>query len=265
MKQTERVSKIQRQSSLALLRPVSDDEETSTSSNKVDDSTEFSFVKVNKLPLLGPEKVNVSGNVAKSIVSHVRGFLGRSAFPVLLNYRGGFTTTAGTAYNTVIGINPALSSEISAFATLFDEMRLKAVDFKAWHIPILSTSSSPSFTTLGALAYDPTGSGVLTGVANALIHTRHKMLTPLYGLGADQGISINTNCYECSPQVSWRFTIPKGPHTSASGTYVGMWISTSDSTDNFGWIKPYIESLGTGIQLSFQYIITFEMEFRSRS
>jgi hypothetical protein len=197
-------------------------------------------------------------------LGRMRGFLGSKAFKVNLNYRGGFLTTANTAYTTVIGVNPALSSEISYFATLFDEMRVDGFTLDFTHLVVPGNAAAPNWSSLGGLAFDPTGSGALSGVANAWIHTQHCRLNLLKGIGLDQGISVNSNMYDAKFQ-RWRVTIPKGPHTSSSGTYAGEWVSTSDSTDNFGWIKPYFEAGGANTQFSFQYVLTFHMSMRSRS
>jgi hypothetical protein len=215
--------------------------------------------------LAASSKLEAKGfSLGAPMSNRMRGFLGSKTFKVNINYRGGFLTTTNTAYTSVIGVNPALSTEISYFATLFDEMRVDGFTFDFVHFMVPGDAAAPNWSCLGGLAYDPTGSGVLSSVANAWIHTQHKRLLLLEGVGLEQGISVSSNMYR-TKFVSWHVKIPKGPHTSTSGTYAGEWVSTSDASDNFGWIKPYLEAGGANTQFSFQYVITFHMSMRSRS
>jgi len=231
----------------------------------VEDDPDILLVNKEKEHLLGSDKEQ-SLSARPPAIHRIRGMLGigNKALPTVLNYRGGFVTSTNTAYTAVIGVNPAISGEASSFATLFDEMKCVGFKMEYTHMMIPGSSAAPNWSAIGVLAYDPTGSAPLSNVQNGWIHTRHRRLNLMKGIGLEQGISVSSNVYDPKFET-WVVTFPKGTHTSSSGTILGDWVSTSDSTDVFGWIKPYFEAGGTGITYSFQYVLTFKMLYRSRS
>jgi hypothetical protein len=190
--------------------------------------------------------------------------IGRNPVPVTLVYRGGFSTSLNVSYTTVIGVNPALSTEYSSLGSLFDEIKVESVSFVYNHIPILGTNPAPTTTNVGVLAYDPGNNGVLTAVGGGAIHQQHKLINLHYGIGIEQGVSVSVNGYSAN-WFKWDVKIPPGPHLTGTGTLAGMWDSTADTTSNWGWIKPYIEAGGTGIGYTLQYLLYFHCKVRSRS
>jgi hypothetical protein len=160
---------------------------------------------------------------------------------------------------TVIPIEPSSTSEWSAIAALFDEVKVTGADL---HYQ-LNQATSPIGMALAVVAYDPLTATALGGVVNGCEFRQHQLIA-----AGDGNAGSSVSPAPVNPAGLHQFTcrIPKGSarSTSSTATFGDEWSATADASDIFGWIKPYIESSGIGTNY-LTGMLYLHCEFRSRS
>jgi hypothetical protein len=192
----------------------------------------------------------------------------------------GVTGTANTAYTTVLALTSGNWLEFSSFAALFDEYRVTHFELY-WRVVGTATAGAGVSVQASAIwMFDPTSNTVLTGVGQGMESDQntgpHVVMDSCCRDPAASGSvgGINQN-QTSSPivQVSkngfWqkKFKVPSGTQLNpgTSGLIVnGAWTSTQDATVVHGYLKPYIEAMGTNIIPNVYGFIVATVEFRSR-
>jgi len=180
-------------------------------------------------------------------------------------------SAANTAQTAVVSLIPSNSSEFSAWAGLYDEIRSLGgmVEFNA---SSQATGVGQAFgsTLLGGLAFDPLNSGTYGSVA-ALREASQSTLFQLAVSSVNAQVGTSGSGQTIASKnglMVFKFKTPKGlpaVNTAASTVVSGQWASTTDASDIAGYIKPYIPAQGTGIISSLYGVVTLDVEFRSRS
>jgi hypothetical protein len=211
--------------------------------------------------------------VSLSMLQHIRGAVrqgrGRKKqeeIALRLPIFGAFTTTAGTTYNTVIPVQPSNATEWSALTALYDEVICDGGDFM--FVLGQELAYTTVLPTIDGVCYDPLSPAVITSSVNVAQHSQHFM----WG----QGISANVNNPVSMTKDGLhhlRFRTPKTTARTASVADGGAgtaafgkeWASTSDTSDTWGFIKPYLKANGaTGTQ-GCEWILMLHCRFRCRT
>jgi len=190
--------------------------------------------------------------------SRVMGMTKGSKRPVAVRLAVKISLSASAAaITTVIPLEPSTTSEWSAFASLFDEMKVESAEFDYR----LDQTTAPGGAGLMVLAYDPLTDSALGNVVSGCEFEQHQ----LSGLGVPAGFSVPLSQTGSGLR---RFTmqVPKGSARSAASTatFSGEWSSTGDAANTYGWIKPYVEATSTGT-IELNGILYLNCRFRSRS
>jgi len=167
-------------------------------------------------------------------------------------------SAANTALTTVIGLEPATSSEFTSFSALWQECKVHGGDF---HYFITSSASAPpSFTVV---AFDPLSATALGSVAAGVEAAQH-----------DLRVCFNDAVTTVSPapvngrgHYSFRCENLKGVGRSSGSTttYQGEWSATADGADTYGFLKVYVPALGGAVTSTLNWILVLDISFRSRA
>lgn len=164
---------------------------------------------------------------------------------------------AGTALNFAQRIRPGDSSEFASFAALYDEYKCLG----ATVLHHFAASAYPGNIDFAA-CYDVTGS-LLSSVADAIAAEQHTY----FNTGASTGGTVVAWPLSVSKDghLKQRIRIPKGVVAVAGAVVDGAWISTSDSTTDFGYWKGISTAGGGAIILTSGGHLIMDVEFRMRS
>jgi hypothetical protein len=180
---------------------------------------------------------------------------------VTLSFRQTMVSSANTAYTTVVSLNPAMSSEFAGLAALYDEMICDGghFDFIAHTTAVISAGN-----LWGAIGMDPVNYGVYTSVSNACDTTQHTLFPIIVNLGP----SVVQPIGPLRHRFAW--TLPKGKPARSSGgsndaVFSGEWSATSDASDTYGFLKPYLEAGATGVITNVSGFVFLNCRFRSRT
>jgi len=190
-----------------------------------------------------------------------RGFGGiKKPFKVKLvsAYQG--TGSANTAYFPVVALNFTNAVEYSGWAGLFDEVRCHGIEVSMrWQVN--TTSSVPS---RWAMAFDPQNSAPYTTVAG--VYEAAQYMDGVLGQG-----QLNAFPGMVTRNGLWvkKFKLPQGkdPVTNLTNTSVigANWTDTSNIVASVGYLKMAINALGTSSAATYDIVVTFHLEFRSRT
>jgi len=186
-------------------------------------------------------------------------------YPVDLTLR--ITTVSGanvalTAVTTLIP-NSSGVTEATNFAALFDEYRCRSFSIMSRVYDSTSTAAISAGASWGVV-YDPSNSGAYTSLVGQMLASQH--IGPI-GLSraADGGLLSETP----SGYIKRTFHVPPGgvtPTPSAGNPAVGrMWIPTTDTASCIGYLKPYVDPLGSAITSAWDCFVIYHCEYRSRS
>jgi hypothetical protein len=168
-------------------------------------------------------------------------------------------SASAAAITTVIPIEPSSTSEWSAIAALFDEVKVTGADL----LYQLNQATSPIGMALAVVSYDPLSATALGGVVNGCEFRQHQLTA-----AGDGNAGSSVSPAPVNPAGLHQFTcrVPKGSarSTTSTATFGDEWSATADASDIFGWIKPYIESSGIGTNY-LTGMLYLHCEFRSRS
>lgn len=164
---------------------------------------------------------------------------------------------AGLALAFAQRIRPGDSAEFSSFAALYDEYKCHGTQV-LYH---MAASAIPANTDFVA-CYDPS-SGLLTNIAEGLV--------------AEQHTYFNTGSSNAGTITAWPLSVAKDGHfkqrikipsgvVTASGLVIdGGWVSTADSTADFGYWKGWATAGGGAIVVTVGGHFIMDVEFRMRS
>jgi len=180
---------------------------------------------------------------------------------VVLNYRLSLASSANTAYNTVLSVTPSNSSEFAGFAALYDEM---IVDGGHYEFIAHTTAVISAGNLWGALAFDPINFGVYTNVSAVCEAQYHKLFPIVVNLGP----SVVQPIGPLQHKFAWKSPKGKSARTSGSSNtaaFAGEWSACQDASDNYGFIKPYLEAGATGVITNLSGFVFLNCRFRSRT
>jgi hypothetical protein len=169
-------------------------------------------------------------------------------------YSFSFTSGAAAAQTPVLACSPSASPDWAAWASLYDECRVTHAKVR-YHV-----STSAGTGTLGSdlvAAFDPIEGSALASISNGCVYERHT-LTRVGG-------STTTNAPFDNSKSFWTLQSPvrsDGARNVTSTAIASGWMSTTDPTDIFGYMKWYIAA-ATGTTTVDGYC-TLRVDFRSR-
>ncbi len=170
------------------------------------------------------------------------------------------SSSANTAYTTVLGLTPTGSSEWSSFSGIWDEFKVEGVHQK---YAVSATGVAGALApALAVFAYDPGNTTALGSVADGCVFRQHALTL---ATGASAGNSPAGLGANPSGLFDFRIKPPGGTllDSATATNVVGSWSLTS-STDTCGYLKPYIQALGSGVSAVVAGILYFDVRFRTR-
>jgi len=169
---------------------------------------------------------------------------------------GTSTSTANTANTTVIPVEPANSSEFSALSGLFAECKVHG-----GRLHYTVSASAGNVAQFSVFAFDPMNSTALSGVANGVEYSQFD----LRGLNPDTALASPTPVAQ-KGYYTFHFKVLKGSARSSSAATVfqSEWSATTDASDTYGFLKPYVPALGAGVTTTIVYVLELDISFRSR-
>jgi hypothetical protein len=177
-----------------------------------------------------------------------------------LTVRITYTSSANTALTSVIAVEPSASSEFSSFATLFDEVKVVSGKF----VYRVTYSATPLLAPLSVVSYAPTDLTALASVASGCESKQHDLRAP----SVANTVSISSPLVETKTGLfTFPFVIPKGVSArsaASAATFGDEYGSTSDASDAWGFIRPYVEAAGTAITTTLDGVLYLTVNFRSR-
>jgi len=172
------------------------------------------------------------------------------------------TSSAGAALASATALTPSASSEYTAFAGLYDEVRVKAVSV---HFTTTQTGTVVNFANYAVMGYDPVDATIYASVLAAMPTSQHVM----WALPSPPSVYLSAPVYQTKNGFqNWHCTVPKGTtRDSALSTVFGGsdWSTTlSGSSPVYGYLKWYIDALGGTATTNLSGLIQYHVEFRSR-
>lgn len=167
---------------------------------------------------------------------------------------------SNTVYNTVQALTPIGAQDYSSFASLYDIVRVKGFTLRA-ALGVNQTSGMVS----GAwgVAFDIANSGAYTSLADVMTATQ-MIVTATSSPGASPQVFTPDGFRHLNvrlPEQKERIT----SDGSAAGGVGGGWFATSATTLSVGWLKPYIEVLGSAVSANGVLYVTYHCEFAQRT
>jgi hypothetical protein len=180
-----------------------------------------------------------------------------------LVFRFDLTSAAGGGINATIPVQPSLSSEYSALKSLYDEVKVTGGEV---HYLVTTVGNSTAVGRFMGITYDPVDSGMYSSVAGTLEAQQHKLTSVSTATSSNL---ITPNSTVGSGLWHFSFRVPTGaPARSVSvGTtqFSGEWASTTDSSDTWGFVKPFVELGGAALLTTLSGYCIMHAEFRSRT
>lgn len=170
------------------------------------------------------------------------------------------TTTAATDFTTVTTVAGwQAATEWASLATLYEEYIIDSFDlvFSAAYVAGYTTSTPG----LWVFAYDPMSNAVLGSIANGFQHSQKFV----FGMSVDSGRAPIAVAKDGA--FHWRVRIPPKVASSTADANVRghEWTSTSDTTTNYGYIKPFFPVLGATGTHRISCMLNMHCRFRSRT
>jgi len=184
--------------------------------------------------------------------------------PTSLDLAGSTNTT----FTTVQQCKPSDAPEFASLANVWDECIVDGFTY------IFSSSCNltpgGAFANAQVIAWDPINSTALGSVVNGLQHQHHF----LWNLPSCAAGASGPNVFP-SPQpmtkngfYTWKWKLPKGAgarSTQSATVYSGEWSDTSSTSTTYGYLKPYLPALGSGVTVYVTGYLFYHLRFRSRS
>jgi hypothetical protein len=180
---------------------------------------------------------------------------------VLVAERVTATSSNNTALTAVSSLLPFGIGDAVIFATVYDEVRCTGVEVRFSFCPVNSSVPSGALVNaLGAIAFDPATNGVYASVAQVCEAKVH------YG-PFQFSISSNTQPVITAKKGHCSFfsTIPPSVQSGSSAVIGSNWTASTDTSAVVGYVKPYVDQLGTAIASQIQYIFMYHLEFAFRT
>jgi len=184
--------------------------------------------------------------------------IARAPIRVSSTYSNTATGAANTELTAVLAVGPYLTVDWSSLSSLFDEVRVLSSTIHYYVKHNLST-----VPVIHGMCYDPCDSSSLAVIDAALA-------TPVHRLSVVPAVSTSsimspmpmnpTGFHKLHTKVSTDNT----RSVSVGNNLAGGWMSTSDSSDVWGYWKFRSSAPSTGLVASLTYFLSIEMEFRSR-
>jgi hypothetical protein len=188
-----------------------------------------------------------------------------------LFYRANTVGSASVALAVTYLLTPSQSAEFAGFAGLFDEIKVNTAQIRfITNTAFAGTLASPP-GAFGAIAYDSTYATTPTSVAEVLESSQAMLFH------ATPTIANNTHAPEPTTKnglYTFDIKIPKGPVANATavtgGTginanFPGQWMAIGDTADSVGYVRLYIEPMGTGSINSASLIVKLNCSMRERT
>jgi hypothetical protein len=175
-------------------------------------------------------------------------------------YTGSFLGTANTTNTSVLAIQPSLSGDWSSYAFVYDECKVIGGRIGCY-FTVITPGTLP---TLNACCYDAFNGAGLSTTAQG-IATAHCLKEPIY-IDYLAVASVSTTPVTKSGGHYFDFQVPSGPGrtVAVNANVPGIWSSTSDAADTYGYMKYYLPAGGTAGVLRVDYVIMLDMLFRDR-
>jgi len=167
------------------------------------------------------------------------------------------TSSTNSALTTVLGVPPSSAVDFSSWAAVYDEY--KAEEFKFVFKETMSGTPSDN-GQLAVLAYDPLNNTALGSTAGGADHSIHMLWGQNFATSSAAAIPSNVTKHGL---MTFAAKIPRGVAFTSSTELEGMWVPTSVGV-SFGYIKPYVEGLGSGATSNLRGILYIKTRFRSR-
>jgi hypothetical protein len=171
-----------------------------------------------------------------------------------------WTTTAATNFDTVTAVAGwQAATEWASLATLYEEYIIDRFDlaFTCSYVTGYTTNTPGIWT----LSYDPMSSAVIASVANGAQHSQKFM----WGMNSDSSAKPQPTTRD--GLFHWNVKIPPKVASSTADMNVRghEWTSTSDTTTNYGYIKPFFPVLGATGTHRVSSVLSMHCRFRSRT
>jgi hypothetical protein len=166
-------------------------------------------------------------------------------------------SSAATALAVSIGVNPSLAGDWSNLIGLFDEVRVVSskIHFR------IDTSAVSAIDISGVGAYDPIEGSALASLANALQYPTHHLFGQAAGPTASSAspAPLSPNGY-----YTMQAKVYDDPTRNTTSTAItNGWMSTSDSSDIWGYWKFLVEAASAAVTLKLTYHMEIVCDFRS--
>ncbi len=172
---------------------------------------------------------------------------------------------ANTVYTTAINVDPSASAEYSSIAQLYDEV---IVHGGTVHMSLTSSGGTP-VEVHWACVYDPEESSAYSTLTAAL--SASQKCGPLRACPTNYTGITMTQPTSKTGMITWKFKCPRGAQKTTAGgatsdaLCTGQWTSTAQSGNYYGFLKPFIEAMGTSVVANFSVFLCMHCEFRSRT
>jgi hypothetical protein len=199
----------------------------------------------------------------------VRG-LNLSSFGTWLTVVGNLVGSAATAFTTVINLEPDNTGEFSTFAALFDECKVEEAKLEFSFLRS-AAGTADTLQSYAGFSYDPIDSTAHSSLA-VLAEASQHIIVPLPQLTGVSGSAPTTVLTGTTRTGLHRFSVkmPPGSQLESSGVaagnvVTGLWSSTAQSNQCYGFIKPYFEAGAASQSWACRYVLYMRVLFRSRT
>ncbi len=194
----------------------------------------------------------------RNMLSTSRGPKSNKPFRIWSTYSNSATGATGTGLTATISVMPSLTVDWGDISPLFDEVRVVRTRIHYYVRHTLSTNA-----VIHALAYDPCDSSSFALIDAALQAPKH-LLAVVPAVGTSQVFGPQpmspTGFYTLESKVR-----SDNVRSTAVGTALaGGWMSTSDSSDVWGYWKFISNAPSTGTTVTLTYYVSMELELRAR-
>jgi hypothetical protein len=201
----------------------------------------------------------------KSNMNHSIAFKSARSVAIKLAVVGQASSVGGASQAPVVSLDPSTSSQWAMPAALFDEYKVTSARVK-WYVAYGAPSSPVDAFVV--LCTDLTTSAALTSVAEGVSFAQNQVI--------NVGNNVSPLSQNAGGFMTYMPQLPKGPlASSASGTSPnvdpsfassGIWTYTGVTTKPaFGVLKWFIPSFGGSVITILNYIIEYNVTFRSRA
>jgi len=240
-----------------------DEKTTSTKVPVVSMTASTSAVNVNTVASRGSTLVENRPRLSSLLGSRLGRGLRFKSYPIRLIYRLSESSTAGGGINATFGVQPASSAEFSNLKALFDEV--KVVGGKVLYNVALATGTPTTVQTFGVMTYDPIDATVYGSSTGAMVASQHQVFA-LNALTA--GTNVSPSPVTSHGYWSFPFRTLRGTQrtVASSAAYGGSdWADTQDSADVWGYIKPWVDNVGSTGVITLVAYVHMDCIFRSRT